>query len=762
MWSTTNQKKMPGLLSYFQFYFQFRRSPFRALVLLFIFFGFSIQCADAAYVQRYSTITNGALTFTGNTIGLNKAANANAPGTSGAIGTFIAEGATTQDGTYPVGTTANWTLNASRAVLNIPAGSTILYAELIWSGSYAYGGENVSTSLNSSVSFITPLGTNSIAPNAASSQTIGASGTTGNCTTTPCYYVRSANVTSLVQAAGAGTYTVGGIPATQGNNENNANAGGWTLAVAYQNGSLPSRNLTIFVGAEQGGAAAATVSGFCTPPTGPRSGRLLVSALEGDPSITGDSMRFGPTSATTSIISGPNNPTTNFFASQINADAGALDTSGSFGTSNSTPGTGVSGARQGYDITNVDVSATLLNNQTTAAAQGTTTGDQYLINALGLQINVGSPSFLSSAKTVDKTTTFVGDTLTYTVRVDNTGGTADANNVVFTDTPPPGTTFIAGSVTVDGVANAGNPSAGINIGTVAANSSRTIVFKVTVTSIPAAPAAAVYSNSASLAYQFISCAGQPTTNGNVTTNSVVTNIARLAMTKSVSPTGTVNPGATLTYTVTLNNDGTTASSGTTLQDLIPTGTTYVANSTTLNGTSVPDVSGAMPFVTTRTVNSAGQAAGVLAVGASATVAFQVTVNNATTATVTNTATGDIDGAGAAPSQTAAVSTPIQPLANLSISKTNNVDTVQPGDVVTYRIVVGNAGPSAASGTTVQDPLVAGLSCTSITCVTSALTGAATCPAAANVTIPLLQGTGIILDNFPANSSIAFDLICTVQ
>ncbi len=729
---------------------------------LFLFMLCFASVAQAAYVQRFSTINNGAITFTGNTIGLNKAAGTNAPGTAGSIGTFIAAGAATQDGTYPVGTTASWAADASRAVLSIPAGSTVLYAELIWSGSYSYGGENVSASINNSVSFITPLGTNSVAPAAASSQTLGVAGAGGTCTTVPCYYVRSANVTALVQAAGAGTYTVGGIPATQSNTEDNANAGGWTLAVAYQNSGLPSRNLTIFVGAEVAGAAAATVSGFCTPPTGPRSGRLMVSALEGDPSITGDAMRFGPTAATTTAISGPNNPVGNFFASQINGDSGALDTSGTFGTVNSPPGGATSGARQGYDITNVDVSATLLNNQTTAAAQGTTTGDQYMINALGLQINVGSPSFLSSAKTVDKALAVVGDVLTYTVKVDNTGGTADANNVVFTDTAPPGTTFVAGSVTVDGVANAGNPSAGINIGTVTANSTRTIVFKVTVTSIPAAPAVASYVNSAGLSYQFISCAGQPTTNGNVTTNTATTSIARLALSKAVAPTGTVNPGATLTYTVTLTNDGTAVSAGTTLQDLIPAGTTYVAGSTTLNGTAVADVSGAMPYVTARTVNSAGQAAGVLAVGASATVVFKVTVDNATTATVTNTATGDIDGAGLAPSQTASVATPVQPLVALSITKTNNVDTVQAGDIVTYRIVIANAGPSSASGTTVTDPATAALNCTAVTCVAAALTGAATCPAAANVTIPLLQGAGVVLNNFPANSSIAFDLVCTVQ
>jgi uncharacterized repeat protein (TIGR01451 family) len=710
----------------------------------------------AAYVQRYSTITNGAITFTGNTIGLNKAVGANTPGTNGAIGTFIAAGATTQDGTYPVGTTSTWQANASRAVLTIPAGSVVLYAELIWSGSYSYGGENVSASLGTAVTFATPLGVNSVAPAGATAQTLGTPSATNTCATAPCYYVRSANVTALVQAAGAGTYTVGGIPATQGNAEDNANTGGWTLAVAYQNTSLPSRNLTIFVGAEVAGAAAATVSGFCTPPTGPRSGRLAVSAIEGDSNITGDAMRFGPTAATTVAISGANNPVGNFFASQINGDSGALDTSGTFGTSNSPPGGALAGARQGYDITNVDISTTLLNNQTTAAAQGTTTGDNYMINALGLQINVGAPSFLLTTKAVDKATAVVGDTLTYTIRMDNTGGTADASGVVFTDAPPNGTTFLAGSLTVDGVANAGNPSAGITIGTVPAGGSRTVVFKVVVSSIPAAPAAASFTNSATWAYQFISCAGQPSTSGNVTTSPVTTTIARLAITKAVTPAGTATPGTTLTYTVTLNNNGTAASTGTTLQDLIPTGTTYVPGSTLFNGVAQPDIAGAMPYVTARTVNSAGQGAGVLAVGASATVSFVVTINNATTITVTNTATGDIDGAGAATAQTATVATPIQRIANLTISKTNGVSTVVAGGTTAYTITVANLGPSSADGAVVADPAAVGLSCTSVSC--NVASGSAACPAP--LTLAAFQA-GAAIPAFPANSSLVFVLNCDI-
>ena len=733
----------------------------RSAWLLLLRFAFCLllgaaSASHAAYISRFTTITNGAVTFTGNTIGLNKLAGANAPGTSGAIGTFIASNnPTSVDGTYPVGTTATWQANASQATLVVPAASTVLYAELIWSGSYSYGGENVSAFLNNGVNFRTPLGANLVAPDAATAQTNGVGAANGTCTTIPCFYVRSANVTALVQAAGAGNYTVGGIPATQGDAENNSNTGGWTLAVVYGNASLPSRSLSVFVGAEVAGSPAATVSGFCTAPTGPRSGRLLVSALEGDSGLTGDQMQFGPTLAALTAQSGPNNPVGNFFASQINGNTGALDTSGSFGTANQTPGTAGVG-RQGYDITNVDVSASLLNNQTTTFARGTTAGDGYMINALALQINVGAPIFTTTAKTVDKSVTFVGDTLTYTIRLDNTTGTADATNLVFTDAVPPGTSFLAGSLTIDGVASPGNPTTGVNAGTVAAGAVKVVSFKVVVNSIPASPASAVYSNSAAWTYQFISCAGQPTSNGSIATNPVLTNIARMAVSKAVSPAGTVTPGTTLSYTITLANDGTAASAATTLQDGIPANTSYVLASTSLNGIALADVAGGMPFITATPVNSAGQGSGVLAVGQTATVKFSVVVNATASGTITNTATGDIDGAGAAPASLASVSSPIQLIANLSITKTNGTNSVVAGSTTTYTITASNAGPSSANGSLVKDPVAAGLNCTAVTCAPS---GGAACPAV--VDIPTLQGTGLNISTFPGNSSVTFLLTCGV-
>lgn len=642
----------------------------------------------AAYVKRYSTIANGGMTYTGNTLGLDKSNNANSPGTSGSIGAFITTNTALKVGTYPAGTTLNWTLNSSAATLRLPTGSTVLYAELIWGGSYKYGTQDVSAFLNNAVSLTGPAGSASISP---SPSTAAVTGSGEN------YYVRSADVTTQVKAGGAGTYTVAGVPATVTATENNANAAGWTLAVIYANPSLPARNMTIFVGAELTNSSVSTtssVSGFCTPGSGTINARLMVSAIEGDASVTGDQMQFGPTVGTLSAISGPNNPVSNFFASQINKDDGTLDTAGTFGTRNHPTGGSSSGARQGWDISNIDVSSKMQSNQNTAYARGSTTGDRYTLSSIGLQINVGAPIFPTAVMSVDKAQTYIGDTLTYTANLDNTVGSADALNVIFTDTHPAGTSFVAGSFTINGVfQTAAVPANGINLGTLAAGAKVTVTYKVLVTAVPQPPAPATYAGQSSWIYQYVSCAGFPINNGTMTTNISTTGTVRLQPTKSANPPGSVLPGGAVTYTVTIPNTGTADSSGTTLADPIPTGTTYVPNSTTLNGLAVADVGGAMPFATARMVNSPTGTSGQIKIGETATVTFRVNINPNPPLIITNIATIDPDGAGPAPATAVPLTNPpVQ--ADLAVSVTDSKSSIIAGTANTYQIIVSNNGPDS--------------------------------------------------------------------
>ena len=315
---------------------------------------------EPGYLQRQDVTTNGAITFIGNALGLNKQSTTDSPGTAGSIGTFITTDTSLRDNaTWPFGTTGDWRLNSSSAILGMPAGSRVIHAELIWGGSYRFGDEDVSGSLDEPVNFTTPAGTpTSVTRDPATAVT--RSGPESN------YYVRTANVTALVSAAGNGSYTVGRVPATQATGEALFNGAGWTLAILYENFDLPTRRLSLFLGLEPPDGATASVSGVCTPAKkNQRAARVAVSAVEGDTldpdGDAQDALRFGPLpellNQDTFRLSGPNNLRNNFFAAQINGDDGRLDTSGTFGHRNNDLTGTFAGGREGWDITNVDASA---------------------------------------------------------------------------------------------------------------------------------------------------------------------------------------------------------------------------------------------------------------------------------------------------------------------------------------------------------------------------------------------------------------------
>ncbi|WP_045577385.1 DUF11 domain-containing protein, partial [Desulfosporosinus sp. I2] len=112
---------------------------------------------------------------------------------------------------------------------------------------------------------------------------------------------------------------------------------------------------------------------------------------------------------------------------------------------------------------------------------------------------------LAVVKSVDKAFTTVGDTLTYTSVITNQGN-VDASNVFFLDLPPVGTTFIPGTVTINGVPQAGlNPTVGFSIPASPPNDVIppggvvTVTFQVTISALPVPPQ---LTNDALVEYQF--------------------------------------------------------------------------------------------------------------------------------------------------------------------------------------------------------------------------------------------------------------------
>ena len=495
----------------------------------------------------------GAITFTGNTLGLGRSDTVGVPGTIGSIGAFVTTDTALQFGSYPPGTTNDFNLNSSSAILRMPPGSTVLYAELVWSGTYTNTSGNVSAFIDKSISFTTPQGNVlSIAPDPATATNdlminVGVNG-----------YVRSANVTSIVQTAGPGVYTAGGVAGLISFPDAVANYCGWTLCVAYQNFGLPFRNLSIFVGGvlvSSNSTVTTPISGFGTPVTGPVFGRLAVSAQEGDADGAGTQMLFGPTTSDLTILSGPNNFANNFFASQINDDDGLLDISGTFGTRNQingNPGTNVVGGRQGWDITNVDISPTLVNNQTQAFVQFRTSADVYIVSAFGLQIDLNAP-LIDINKTVDAPDAVLGQILTYTIFFRNSG-TAAADFATIVDSIPEGTEFVDGSVFLDGAQLFGvNPETGIPVGNLEIGQDHVLTFQVRVVSRPPND---LIINEATLKFEYQIVTGGPFETGTVVSNPVITPFlaAEMVLKKTAFPTN-VFPGEVVHYIFTLINTG---------------------------------------------------------------------------------------------------------------------------------------------------------------------------------------------------------------
>lgn len=561
-----------------------------------------------AVIRRFTITDCGAITFTGNTLGLSKRSDSSIDaGTQDGSGAMITLDTSLHVPTYPIisnaGTTLDFNQNESAAILTLPENSSILYAELIWAGQYNRGGQNLVSEINKQVKFSTPNNIYSITPDPATAVTA-----------VNAFYVRSANVTNLVKEAGAGHYSCGGVAMTTVVNDGGTNNGGWTLAVVYFNPNLPVRNMNIYVGQifALGSTTDQIISGFTTPSEGDIAARILVSAQEGDASASGDRMFFGPDTSSLTALQGPNNLANNFFGSQINNDEGFLDKSGSYGEFNHNllTSTNIYAGRQGWDITNVDGSASLINNQTSAVVRIQSTGDGYLVNGLGIQIDT-IPE-LNSVESVSNTTVLLGSKITYLYIIKNIGNDT-VTNAVFNNIIPNGTSFINDSFLVDGtLISATNPAEGIDIGSILPNQTVTVTYSVMIDENFNICGTTI-TNTPIMNYVF-GCTRQTDV---LTFTSLNTDIECLEINiVKESDKESVTIGDVITYTSVITVEGTIDANNVIFTDNIPNGTQFITNSVTIDGIIQP---GAIPAL--------GISLGSLSPGTTLIVSFQVRVVN---------------------------------------------------------------------------------------------------------------------------------------
>ena len=637
----------------------------------------------SAQAPIYSGTLRGELIVTGNTLGLD-AESGTAPGVGGSIGTFIANPftqANAQEGTYPVGTTADYNLNGSAAMLDVPAGASIVKAELVWACSSQSAGLPAAPA-------ITPAAVNLTLPN-GTQQTVSPQGETTSLTLLTAnykYYQRWADVTGAVSVGGAGEYMVSRVVGTQFMDINYVTGCGWALYVVYAHPDLPMRNINLWVIGQEVRdddnevcpcEAEINVTGFCTPTEeGAALGRMVVTAMEGDARFTDDQLLIELQGGGTFPLSGPNNAYDNFFASQINGDDGFLDTRGTFGERNheltifedfSSSIDLTVGARQGWDIATIPLNddeenPNVLENGQSATKLIATSGgvvdegDDYIISAIGLALDFASPD-LAGIHEANHEVTWIGDELTFTVNLVNEGS-GEADEVAFCYQISSNATFL--SMTVDGTPKAGVTAAqlapsnclaatgGVPIGGFAAAQQRQVVLRYRVDSLVRAPNALdKVTGTPSWRLEWRPpCAGATQELDRQTGQTINVPGVLLEATLTVSPTTLAEPGDTLTYTLTITNVGSGDSPAGVIGRLpVPNGATYVAGSTTLNGAAVADSNG-MPFVAGRPVQSPGEPAGVIAAGESAVIVFRVRINEEPPTLISETGYVDGDGSGA--------------------------------------------------------------------------------------------------------------------
>ncbi|MDJ0663302.1 MAG: SdrD B-like domain-containing protein [Acidimicrobiia bacterium] len=173
-----------------------------------------------------------------------------------------------------------------------------------------------------------------------------------------------------------------------------------------------------------------------------------------------------------------------------------------------------------------------------------------------------------------------GESITYTVTIRN-DGTADINPSVFTDDLDPNTTYVSGTTTVDGLAypDAGSTpfpfdEGGQDLGIIVPGQVIVIAYDVRLDD-PLPDGVDSVVNSAQLNSVGISITG-------TSTLPVFDPSLQITKTSDVPPEGAI-PGDVITYTLLVENISDTFQDGFSVVDVVPQGTTYVPNSTSVTG-----------------------------------------------------------------------------------------------------------------------------------------------------------------------------------
>jgi uncharacterized repeat protein (TIGR01451 family) len=306
-------------------------------------------------------------------------------------------------------------------------------------------------------------------------------------------------------------------------------------------------------------------------------------------------------------------------------------------------------------------------------------------------------------KDVDDTSPAVGDTVTFTITVTNSGPEV-ATSVVVSDLLPTGVTFDSA------IASQGsyNDVTGVwTVGTLAVSGSATLTIDATVdtgTEGDTITNTACVTSLDQVDPDQIDC-----DDAVLTVDDPQVDESDIQVEKTASTTGPL-VGATFTYTLTATNNGPDDATGVTVEDILPAGVTYQSD----NGAGAYDsVTGIWTV-------------GDLANGASETLDITVTVNNGTanqqisnTACVETSSPADPDTTNNCDTVVVTVvpvviQQPQAQSADLEVTKTVSNPTPNEGDTIVFIVSVLNVGPNVANNVTISDIMPTGLTFVSST------------------------------------------------
>jgi uncharacterized repeat protein (TIGR01451 family) len=650
--------------------------------------------ADRPFSPRFSQNVQGAITFAANTVMTCPDSDSRCPAAQAGTGSALNNNQFNMRYVDIDGDPA--TFNSSSAVLTVPSGAQVLFAGLYYDGQTTAGVGGTAAP--------TPSARGTVrlrVPGLPGFQTLTASvdnSTSGK-------YAAFVDITDQVTGAGSGSYTVANVQTGTGEDR----GGGWSIVVAYRDPSEPARNLTIFDGLEtvsQGETKTVGVTGFQTPASGPVRTEVGFVTYEGDRGSTGDSATLNGT-----VLSSATNPPNNFFNSSISKN-GVLLTDKDPDYNN----------QLGFDAVQVNADGILANGATSAAIRLQTNRDQYMPHVVTFATEIFSPT-ITDVKTVQNITNPAqparpGDTLRYTLQYTNSGGDG-ATQFIATDAIPGGTTYAPGSLKITSGPNApasptdaigddlaeflpASNSVRFRLGQGASNTaggtlsaaggpatSTTITFEVTVGDLPSGTA---ISNTGEAEFLSQTLGTPQTAESNTVVNEVIA--PDLEMSKShVVPI----VGVDVEFTLGVENVGTASTDGSavTVTDSFDPSAFSAINITSAPGWNCSATSG-LNLSCTRT--------DVLATGAPYP-GIQVTGTVVASPPATFTNEAEVAGGGDnTPGNNLAVDfLPVPPTSSdLSIVKTVAPATVLPGQRITYTLEVTNAGPSNATGVTVED------------------------------------------------------------